>query len=156
MGIWDATKNFVLAILMALTISCGIRQPSLSGDPFALQKFDDTTQFPYSASPEDQRRIRDKYGIVQNGMTGEEVLKIMGRPDEVDRLAGAFGPTYGWSWTYSINKQFPRAPDNSDNFVMIFFDKSGLVKKVEVQFDAPPRPTPLPENMKIKIGNVEK
>lgn len=148
-------KNVVLSFLLIFAFGCRVDwQPGLSADPKYLQKFDQETQFPYIASPEAKQRIQSGHSKIKNGMTGDDVLVAIDRPDEIQRLAFAFGPTQGWSWTYLLNKEFARAPDNSDNYVRIFFDTSGLVTKLDVQFEAPARPTPLPDNMKMKIANV--
>lgn len=152
-------KSILVGIVLALGGACDFGrdiQPGLSHDPFSIQRFNESYVFPYTASIERRQQILDTYSRVQNGMKGDDVLSIMGSPDEVAPLRFAFGPTDGWAWDYFINKEFARAPDDYDNHVEIFFDKSGAVYKIIQRFDAPPRPTPLPANMKIKVANVNR
>ena len=148
---------FILCTVI-ISFSCGYfrgyRQPAVSGDAYEFQQFNKETKFPYIATNERSAYIREHYEGVKIGMDGNEVLEVMGKPDEVDALHFVGGPPRAWFWGYFINKEYERAPDDSDNSVEIFFDTSGKVKKIAVKLDAPPRPTPLPANMQIKVANV--
>ncbi len=152
-------KNILIGLVFVFGFACDIGrdiQPGLSHDPFSIQRFNDSYLFPYTASVERRQQILDTYSKVQNGMKGDDVLRIMGSPDEVSPLRFVGGPTRGWAWYYFINKEFARAPDDYDNHVRIFFDKSGAVDEMTSKLDAPQRPTPLPTNMLIKVANVNR
>lgn len=63
-------------------------------------------------------------------MNGDEVLSVMGNPDEIVTIAFVGDPPRGWDWEYNIYKKFERAPDDTDINVSIFFDTEGKVDEV--------------------------
>ena len=63
-------------------------------------------------------------------MSGDDVLSIMEKPDEVIPLGFVGDPVRGWIWVYNIEKKLPRAPDDVDRWVEIYFDINGKVKKI--------------------------
>src|SRR5580765_7852176 len=155
---------FCCLIPTAISVSCslfrGDRQPAVSEDAYTLEKFSDETPFPYVASTERTSEISKRYPEIEIGMNGDDVLKIMGNPDEVTALHFVGEPVHHWTWSYFLNREYRRAPDDSDNYVEIYFDKQGRVEQVLSRFDAPPKPTapskptPLPANMAIKVANA--
>ena len=63
-------------------------------------------------------------------MNGDEVLKVIGKPDEISALAFAGDRITGWYWDYNIDKKFARAPHDTDIHVTVYFDIEGKVKKI--------------------------
>jgi hypothetical protein len=154
MKIW----GFSLLVLLSCSVtSCeliyGVRQPAVSKDPIDNQLFNDSTVFPYDATQDRTQFIRANFSKIEIGMSGDEVLEILGNPDEAQALHFVGEPPQGWGWSYFVIKKYARAPDEYDRFVEIFFDKPGRVKKVLNRLDTPDPPLPTPPNSKTKIAN---
>ena len=115
-------------------ISCySYKQPLLSKNQKSLEQFNEKTVFPYQATDQRRESILFYRQKVQVGMNGDEVLNIMGNPDEIDTLAFVGDPPRGWIWDYNIYKKFGRAPDDTDIYVSVYFDTKGKVKEVSAK-----------------------
>jgi hypothetical protein len=109
------------------------KQLSVSKDLKSLEQFGKSTSFPYQANEDRRLSILSNYKRLQTGMNGDEVLSIMGNPDETNTLVFLGGSPKGWFWDYNLSKKFERAPDDSDRFVEIYFDTNGKVKEISVK-----------------------
>ena len=109
------------------------KQPLLSQNQESLEQFNKATIFPYQATEQRRESILFYRHRVQIGMNGDEVLNVMGNPDEITTNAFVGDPPKGWFWDYNIHKKFERAPDDTDKFIEIYFDVNGKVKKVRAQ-----------------------
>lgn len=129
-------KPLSFLILFLLLLCCGCdslfkyRQPLLSQDYESIREFSDSTIFPYSASDERKTSILDNYQKIEIGMSGDEVLNIMGKPDDAGFLAFPFDPPRAWNWEYNLRKKYPNAPEEWDRFVEVFFDVDGKVQEI--------------------------
>jgi hypothetical protein len=122
---------FVTSFISSCDDRYGRRQPLVSKDPTTLEQLDgDDVQFPYKADDLRRSAILENNPRLELGMTGDEVLKVMGNPDFAMVLAHAFDKAYGYSWQYCLARRYPRAPDDSDRFVEVFFDTSGRVSDI--------------------------
>lgn len=110
-------------------------QPKMSVNSSDIQQFVSQTAFPYTASAEKTQDIRNGSSKLKLGMSGDEVLSILGPPDILTRLAFPFDDLRGWSWEYFVSRKYARAPDESDRYLMLIFDKAGSLKKIVNELD---------------------
>lgn len=128
---------FSFSLIGVMNSSCWLfgrdPQPAVNEDPRAIQRFNASTNFPYDADEVRRDSILANAPNIRLGMNGEEIITVLGSPDEAHTLADPGGTAWGYSWTYSIKKQFARAPDNADIFIEIVFDRNGIVKGIDNQ-----------------------
>jgi outer membrane protein assembly factor BamE (lipoprotein component of BamABCDE complex) len=124
----------VLTILSACLFDSN-RQPLVSKDPKSLQLFDKSTAFPYQANVNRITFIADRSIQLKEGMNGDEVLEIIGNPDEVWVFAYPFEKPKGWFWYYNIKKRYPNAPDDEDRGVTLYFTQDGLLKDIDKKLE---------------------
>ena len=115
-------------------LSCALfystKQPLLSQNQESIQQFNESTSFPYLATEERRESILFYYKKLRVGMNGDEVLNVMGNPDETFIIAFVGDPPRGWKWSYNIFKKFESAVDDTDINVTLYFDIEGKVKKI--------------------------
>lgn len=131
-------KNFLCVILgfvicgsiLQCSLFEGDKQPLVSQSRESLERFNKTTSFPYEAIAERREAIISNRKKLHVGMSGDEVLEVMGKPDEITTNSFVGGPIKGWFWDYNIYKKFERAPDDSDQNIHIYFGLDGKVRDV--------------------------
>jgi hypothetical protein len=131
-------ENFVFRMFVNFTGclvlgKCEYKQPLLSKNINSIRNFNDSTQFPYQATNERRESILASHQNVQAGMNGDEVLSIMGNPDEADMLAFVGDPPRAWIWEYNFYKKMERSPNDSDKYIHIYFDANGKVYDIKVK-----------------------
>ncbi len=153
-------RNFCIILCLGINfclLSCSLfdhnEQPLVSQDQKSLQRFNETTSFPYQAAIERREKILINRNKLRIGMNGDEVLKVIGNPDEISTLRFVGDQISGWMWSYNIYKKFERAPDETDVNVTVYFDTEGKVKKIsEITSNStfvPVSKTPLFDTIKI-------
>ena len=119
---------------MTLFTNCNFfdrtRQPAVEIDVRKTQLFSETTTFPYVANNDRKIAIVNAADNISEGMSGDQVLRILSPPDDVDVMAHVFDDPYGWYWGYYLQKKARRSPDETDIYLEIIFDKSGHVSKI--------------------------
>lgn len=124
-----------LLIILSACLFNANRQPLVSKDPKSLQLFDKSTAFPYQANVNRIAFIADSSIQLKAGMNGDEVLEIMGNPDEVWGFAYPFEKPKGWFWYYNIKKKYRNAPDDEDLGVTLYFTQDGLLKDIDKKLE---------------------
>ena len=130
------------ALLLIVILACcnlpgcpRVQQPRVSKDPVLLEQFTEETTFPYTANESRKLHILSRYASLQENMDGDEVLAIMGQPDQTTRICFYGGKTEGWAWDYFLSREVPLAPSESDKYVSVRFDVDGRVKKIITKID---------------------
>lgn len=133
-GILAMFSGFVLASydfnLVRFLLGLPEQQPLLSERLHDKNQFDALIHYPYRAGEQRIVEILENYLNVEIGMSGNEVIKIMGKPDYVNSLAPLFQRVRGWSWTYNLAKQHPNSPGFYDKNITISFDVFGKVDHI--------------------------
>jgi len=127
-------KTLVSSVLAVTLAACGSmgskKQPLLTENQESARRFSDATQFPYRSEAGRAEMIRKTAGAIQPGMTGQDILGIMGAPDETEVLSFPFGSVRGWAWDYDIYKVYRDAPNDDDVYLQLIFDVDGKVSKI--------------------------
>ena len=89
-------------------------------------------KYPYVAQPERRKVISSNYKKVSEGMTSEEVVQILGKPDEIIKL---YEPKkiepkqIGYTYWYYIERESPKRRVQ-EKLVRVSFDMKYHVVKV--------------------------
>ena len=89
-------------------------------------------KYPYLASPERKKMIAENYKKVSYGMTSAEVIKVLGKPDEIIKL---YEPVIiepkqiGYIYWYYIERRSPKKRIN-EKLVRVSFDMTYHVMNV--------------------------
>lgn len=122
-----------LALVAVVVVGWRMMPRSSDGAPFD-NGFTSNISYPYTASPERERQIRDNYTRIRPGSSLSEVTFDMGTPDETRSLFDPFVlgrmERVGTTYWYFIEKKDPRN-NLSARVVRVSFDLSGRVRAVD-------------------------
>lgn len=97
-----------------------------------------TIKYPYHASPEKEKNIIENAKKVLNGMSSENVKKVLGEPDEINQTYStpeemrSKSPS-GFSYIYLIQrmKELGTISQRNERLLRVYFDKDGRVSRTE-------------------------
>ncbi|OGV45588.1 MAG: hypothetical protein A2017_12305 [Lentisphaerae bacterium GWF2_44_16] len=97
-----------------------------------------TIKYPYHASPEKEKNIIENAKKILNGMSSENVKKILGEPDEINQTYStpeemrSKSPS-GFSYIYLIQrmKELGTISQRNERLLRVYFDKDGRVSRTE-------------------------
>lgn len=91
-----------------------------------------STIYPYHSSEKREMFLRNTFPQVQKGMTVEEVIHLLGKPDQKTRINASenpLAPRMVYEYVYFIFK-IERTPNTDDKYIDIAFNDDGKVEWV--------------------------
>jgi len=130
-------KNYILVIIVSILASCLCcdtdktkRSDSAQVDTIKSEQ----KEYYYEMSPNDIDKFLKKVYSLKKGMSVEEVIKVLGQPDNIQEIRGKEldSPYRGQMLTYYLKKwRKDLVNEKKDKYVLIIFDEFNKMKELQ-------------------------
>ena len=130
-------KNYILVVIISILASCLCcdtdktkRSDSAQVDTIKSEQ----KEYYYEMSPNDIDKFMKKVYSLKKGMSVEEVIKVLGQPDNIQEIRGKEldSPYRGQMLTYYLKKwRKDLVNEIKDKYVLIIFDEFNKMKELQ-------------------------